>query len=256
MRNLLGKKINSRTRKELDGISEKAHIPINGCKRMFDNLKRIQKSIEDIEDKNIIEEIQKEFHLNYGLASQYSYIIFMNLLRLDTTKRKMAHFKYENFEAAAAVFYKCWRHPEIIYEFDEDFCQDLKEIKASFFCIKDIWEEYRTLISQNLQNSGNMILMKKGQQIFKLLLRNILIIGTTLSNSKENRSIFIQIIDKITEPCISVGWSKSDVVIIFNSIMSQFKELSFFDDEFKKQYNKSFNRLIIGIQQSSIQFFP
>eukprot|EP00833_Pecoramyces_ruminatium_P015905 jgi/Orpsp1_1/1189937/evm.model.d7180000075589.1 len=68
MRNLLGKKINSRTRKELDSISEKTQIPLTGCKRIFDNLKRIQKNIEDIEDKDFVEEIKKEYHLPTSLA--------------------------------------------------------------------------------------------------------------------------------------------------------------------------------------------
>jgi len=256
MRNLLGKKINSRTRKELDSVSEKTQVPLGGCKRIFDNLKRIQKNIEDIENKDFIEEIKKEYHLPTSLAKQYAYIIFTNLLRLDTSKRKMASIEYSSFERAAAAFYTYWREPTNIYEFDEDFCQDLKEIKTHFFCIKDIWEEYRTLIITELQKNGNESVINKGSQIFKLLLRNILTIGATLCNSKENRSIYIQIIDKIAEPCLSVGYMKEDIMAVFDAILLQFNELKFFNEDFKKKYTDSFRRLIIGIQQSSVHFIP
>ncbi|KAG4084359.1 acidic fibroblast growth factor binding protein [Neocallimastix lanati (nom. inval.)] len=256
MRNLLGKKINSRTRKELDSISEKTQVPLIGCKRIFDNLKRIQKNIEDIENKNFIEEIKKEFYLPTSLARQYAHIIFINLLRLDTSKRKMASIEYSCFERAAAVFYTYWREPSNLYDFDEDLCQDFKELKANFFSIKDIWEEYRTKINFELQKNENELIINKGSQIFKLLLRNILTIGSTLSNSKENRNIFIQIIDKITEPCISVGLSREEVTIVFDIILSQFKEIKYFNDEFKTKYENSYKRLITGIQQSSLQFIP
>jgi len=77
MRNLLGKKINSRTRKELDSISEKTQIPLAGCKRIFDNLKRIQKKIEDLENKDFIEEIKKEYHLPTSLARYFQYYKYL-----------------------------------------------------------------------------------------------------------------------------------------------------------------------------------
>jgi len=256
MRNLLGKKINSRTRKELDSISEKTQIPLAGCKRIFDNLKRIQKKIEDLENKDFIEEIKKEYHLPTSLASQYAHIIFTNLLRLDTSKRKMTPISYTSFERAAAVFYNYWRDPSNIYDFDEDLCQDFKEIKTHFFCIKDVWEEYKSKIIFELQKYGYDSTISKGSQIFKLILRNILTVGTTLCNSKENRNIFIQIIDKITEPCISVGYKIEDVKAIFDAILSQFDEVKYFDDEFKNKYSESYKRLIIGIYQSAIQFMP
>ncbi|KAJ3314856.1 hypothetical protein HDV04_005277 [Boothiomyces sp. JEL0838] len=43
VRELLGKKLTHRVRKELDDISTLTGIPILGCRRMFDNLKRITK---------------------------------------------------------------------------------------------------------------------------------------------------------------------------------------------------------------------
>jgi len=256
MRNLLGKKINSRTRKELDSISEKTQVPIAGCKRMFDNLKRIQKKIEDIENKDFICEIKKEYHIPTSLAKQYAHIIFTNLLRLDTSKRKMSLIDYVSFERAAAVFYTYWREPTNIYEFDEDLCQDFKDLKTQFFCIKEIWEDYKSKVIFELQKSGNDLIISKGSQVFKLLLRNILTIGSSLNNSKENRNIFIQVIDKITEPCVSVGYKKDDVIAVFDAILSQFSELKYFDEEFMNRYSNSYKRLILGIQQSSIQFIP
>lgn len=164
--------------------------------------------------------------------------------------------EYSCFERAAAIFYTYWRDPTNIYDFDEDLCQDFKDLKTNFFCIKDIWEEYKSKINFELQKYGNELIINKGSQIFKLLLRNILTIGATLSNSKENRNIFIQIIDKITEPCLSVGYKKEEMIKVFDAILAQFDEIKYFDDDFRNKYGNSYKRLIIGIQQSSIQFIP
>ncbi|KAL3900530.1 MAG: hypothetical protein SGCHY_001261 [Lobulomycetales sp.] len=41
-RELLGKKLSHRARKDLDDICLMTRIPIDGCKRMFDNFKRYQ----------------------------------------------------------------------------------------------------------------------------------------------------------------------------------------------------------------------
>ena len=168
----------------------------------------------------------------------------------------MSSIDYGSFERAAAVFYTYWREPSNIYEFDEDMCQDFKDLKTQFFSFKDVWEDYKSKIIFELQKNGNDALISNGSQIFKLLLRNILTIGSTLCNSKENRNIFIQVIDKIAEPCISVGYKKDDVIVIFDAILSQFNEIKFFDGEFVDRYFNSFKRLILGLQQSSIQFIP
>ena len=75
LREVLGKKLSSRARKELDDAHEKSRIPIAGCRRMFDNLKRIMKRVEDLEG-NIFKIIQADFLLPRQLAELSIYELF------------------------------------------------------------------------------------------------------------------------------------------------------------------------------------
>jgi hypothetical protein len=86
VREILGKKLTSRARKELEEIVSKTRIPISGCRRMFDNLKRISKRLEDAPSSagshfqdgkalpnsvknSMVELIQHDFGLNPELAT-------------------------------------------------------------------------------------------------------------------------------------------------------------------------------------------
>ncbi|KAJ1550544.1 hypothetical protein HK405_000340, partial [Cladochytrium tenue] len=69
IREVLGKKLSSRPRRELDEAHEKSRIPIPGCRRMFDNLRRLMKRVEDVEG-NMEKIFQTDFLLPPGLAKQ------------------------------------------------------------------------------------------------------------------------------------------------------------------------------------------
>lgn len=47
VRELLGKKLTSKNRKDLDEISEKTGVSLKGCRRQYDNIKRVFKVVED-----------------------------------------------------------------------------------------------------------------------------------------------------------------------------------------------------------------
>jgi TolA-binding protein len=74
IRELLGKKLTQRVRKDLEEVSQKTKVHINGCRRMFDNLKRIQKRVEDLEGP-ITDVIIQNFLIPRELASRYSNIV-------------------------------------------------------------------------------------------------------------------------------------------------------------------------------------
>lgn len=67
VREILGKKLNSRARKELEEIVSKTKFPLIGCRRIFDNLKRVSKRLEDTEG-SIVDTIQYDFLLPKELA--------------------------------------------------------------------------------------------------------------------------------------------------------------------------------------------
>ena len=98
VRDLLGKRLNQRLRKDLDTISQKTRTSMAGCKRMFDNLKRVYKILEDMEvSGNPVTYLTLKFQLPQELAQEYAYIIFINGYRLDTLKRKLAQVQLSDF---------------------------------------------------------------------------------------------------------------------------------------------------------------
>jgi hypothetical protein len=45
---MVGRKLSSRLRKDLDEVAEKTGVLLNSCKRQFDNVKRVFKTVEDM----------------------------------------------------------------------------------------------------------------------------------------------------------------------------------------------------------------
>lgn len=40
LREIFGKKVSSKTRKDLDDVSELTHVPLRSCHRQYDNIQR------------------------------------------------------------------------------------------------------------------------------------------------------------------------------------------------------------------------
>lgn len=40
LREVFGKKVNSKTRKDLDDVSELTRVPLKSCRRQYDNIRR------------------------------------------------------------------------------------------------------------------------------------------------------------------------------------------------------------------------
>ena len=54
-REILGKKLSSRYRKDLDEVAEKTCVKLKSCRRQFDNVKRIYKVVEEMPGKYLQE---------------------------------------------------------------------------------------------------------------------------------------------------------------------------------------------------------
>lgn len=74
IRELLGKKLSSRHRKDLDEVSEKTNVTLKSCRRQFDNIKRVFKMVEELPG-NLMQNIKCNFLLSDEL-SRYSFVAF------------------------------------------------------------------------------------------------------------------------------------------------------------------------------------
>ena len=71
VREVLGKKLSSRHRKDLDEVSEKTNISLKSCRRQFDNIRRIHKACEEMPG-HAVTNIQTMFLLSTELAKYLS----------------------------------------------------------------------------------------------------------------------------------------------------------------------------------------
>lgn len=135
-REILGKKLTSRYRKDLDEVADKTGVRIKSCRRQFDNVKRIYKAVEEMPG-NVAQNIKQIFLLNEELARKYATIVFITCIRFETAKRKLQYLTFEDFYECSQVIMTFWSYtyqhsgPEYYdTEMDKEFLLDLRELRC------------------------------------------------------------------------------------------------------------------------------
>jgi hypothetical protein len=247
VRELLGKRLTSRSRKDLDDVAEKTKVPLHSCRRQFDNLKRIYKKVEDLQG-DLITNIQTKFLLNLDVASSYSYILFMTENRIDTTKKKLSFMYFRDFEYCASVFMKYWTDSLHHEDIDENLAQDLRDLKTTLSVDKNLPDQFVQLLPTTSALDRERVYL-----LHKIMFRNILQIGSTLSQ-KEFRDIFIALMEKIVEPIFNAGDITVDQFeFFFQHLSCSFTSVESFKPAFRERYHKSWSRLIDGIKLSCVR---
>ncbi|KAI9100619.1 acidic fibroblast growth factor binding protein [Phlyctochytrium arcticum] len=259
VREILGKKLSSRTRKELEVVAERTKVPVAGCKRMFDNLKRVNKTVEDA-DQRIVEDIQREFLLSKDLAKHYAQVIFISNYRLDTFKRRLAHIRFSDFEYVASVLIQYFASPTfatpILDELDTSLAQDARDLRSILFNQRGVLDEYRSLVSTHLAQAGGGLILERGGAAFKLLLRNILVLCTSTCHSKDLRDFFINLQSTVTEVVQSqLLWSPSHLELFFDACACQFACLTTINSQLRDRYKGSVVRMMEGMKRAALRFY-
>jgi len=116
MRELIGRKLTSRARKDLDEVSESTGILRPSCARQFDNLKRIF----DAGDENgfqvsaphtsMTAMLAYEFKIPVALATRYSNILWLLYHRFNvhSSKRRTAFLDVASLEFCADALRTAW----------------------------------------------------------------------------------------------------------------------------------------------------
>ena len=124
-------------------------------------------------------------------------------------------------------------------------------LKIALFNHKDVLDRFRLALLQTLddQELGDKLTLP----IFKNMIRNILAIGSSLSNSKEIRDLFLIIMERIVEPCIlSYGWTAKDLEGFIKGLIGVLQSGPDFGGVSK--YLKTFHRLFTAVLLVSIRF--
>ena len=230
VREFFGKKLSTKNRKDLDDVSEKTGISLKSCRRQFDNIKQILRVVDDYEG-SLVENIRTQFILPESLARSYASVVFISHNRFETNKRKLAHLNFSDFTYCANQMIDRWtagaegsHAVDDDLELDRDFLQELHDLKLSL--IDRVWidRQLKFVMKELRRKKLPTHTLRAMEGSFKSTSKAITQLGTSLIHSKDVKDFFVDVIEKIVEPCKQLQLSKEDAASLFRSIASTFPE--------------------------------
>ena len=230
VREFLGRKLSSKNRKDLDDVSEKTTVALRSCRRQFDNIKQVLKVVDDFEG-SLVENIKQHFLLPDQLAHSYASLVFLSHNRFETGKRRLAHLSVGDFTACANLMIEHWtlgstgsRLVDDDLELDRDFLQELHDLKINL--VDKVWiERHQKLVVRDLkkQHSAQQ-LVRSFETHFKVLSRAITSLGSSLIHSKDMKDFFVDLMEKVIEPCKQQKWGQEEVDLVLKSMVEVFPD--------------------------------
>ncbi|XP_021933150.1 acidic fibroblast growth factor intracellular-binding protein isoform X4 [Zootermopsis nevadensis] len=176
IRELLGKKLSSRHRKDLDEVSEKTCVLLKSCRR-------------------------------------YGAVVFIACIKFETGKKKLQYLTFPDFYHCAQSIMASWTYvdkgvPEYDdKELDREFLLDLRELRI----LLEKEKEHKHLVCQKLKPQ---LLERSYQELdanFRSYTRALVGLACNLHRSRELRSLFLELVERCLEPWRQVSWSHTDL---------------------------------------------
>ncbi|KAJ2747974.1 hypothetical protein GGI20_000061 [Coemansia sp. BCRC 34301] len=244
MLEFLSRKLNSRTRNYLPEVAARTGIPVASCKRQFENIRRIAKQSEDEEGVSLVNEIMDRFALSEPLATHYAHILFLNINRVDTTKRCLAHFKFADFDFCASILIQYWTSSTSTMTLDDidqpltQHAQQLKNLlvenKANFDCLCTAVRAHigslapRTpsgsfTSTSTIPSSALLSLLEnravRGSTQIRAILRVSFAIVADIGASSTLRNVLGIIVEKLVDSFASMGLRSEDMELFYDSVI-------------------------------------
>merc|ERR1719295_1058184 len=248
-REIVGKKLSSRLRKDLDEICEKPScksIKLLSARRQYDNVKRVFKTIEDMAG-DYVTNIVAQFGLSPSLAEKYATLVFAASFKFEFSKKRLNYLNFDMIRRICLILIDDWVETggggggggssprggggggttdpddESICEpsLDKDFLTSLRELKT----LQDRDKEHRNVVCSRLQmvhtttaTGGDRQLSgskacQEFESCFKSLTRGVVAVANGLSHNKEVKDFFVQLLEKLVEPLRSMQVTRTDVDI-------------------------------------------
>eukprot|EP01135_Chromosphaera_perkinsii_P003385 Nk52_evm9s242 gene=Nk52_evmTU9s242 len=261
IRELLGKKLVSRTKKDIDEICEKIGISLRNGRRQFDNTKRIFKTVEDL-DGNIYTNIQNNFLLSRKLSEYYAHITFLSSHRIECSKKKLQNLQFQDFNMFVKEMIVHWT-PGGTNSQDDDLdrhlTHELRSIKFILTSDSDTLEDFKKyahkIFIENIEDGKAKYARLAGS--FVSIFRGTLSIGSGLSQSKEFRDIFIDIYERVVEPLRPAKCTSQDLDAFFSVAVDVYKLCGDSKSPLAKSYpyGRSFERFINVIRKIAVRMY-
>lgn len=225
IREILGKKLSSRNRKDLDDVNEKTKVPLRSCRRQFDNVKRVFRTVEDMMG-SLVKNIKTHYLLSEELANNYATVVFMANHRFETGKKKVSHLTFDDYSYCAVLMIANWSysavecdsHQDQDVDLDRNFLQNLRDLKL--LLEKEYMDELKNYVINTLKTTFTRKKLSDLEENFKNMSKAIINIAYGLNHSKEVRDFFLDVTEKLIEPMILCGWTSEDM----SNFLSVFKD--------------------------------
>jgi len=213
-REILGRKLNSKLRKDLDEVADKTGILIRSCRRQFDNIKKVFKAVEDVAPRNYVSTISSTFGLSKTLAEKYAALVFAASFRLELTKKKLAYLSFDQVKIVSLMLVSEWGDKDDAQEptLDKEFLASLKDIRV----LLDREKEHRNAVIKSLKASNELSAasITDLETNFKAITRSVIGFATTVSSNKDVKDIFVHLVEKPVDTFKTMGASDK-VVDVF-----------------------------------------
>ncbi|KAJ1839078.1 hypothetical protein LPJ73_006880, partial [Coemansia sp. RSA 2703] len=244
----LSRKLNSRTRTYLPEVATKTGVPISSCKRQFENIKRIAKQSEDEEGVPLVNEIMDKFALPEPLAKKYAHILFLNINRVDTTKRCLSHFKFADFDFCASTLILYWTTMSstmTLDDIDEPLTQHAQQLKSLLVENKTNFDRLCTAVCNHIatmaaktpadapavnggSSSPSQALLHvletrntRGTTQLRAVLRTSFSLVASIDASSTLRDVLGTIVEKIVDTFASLGLSSEDMELFYDLVAAE-----------------------------------
>ena len=111
VRALLGKKLTSKLRKDLDDVADSADVRLRAAQRTFDNLRRVFNHCDEVDwAVRVVPALQRAFALPPLLAWRYAVTLFLLRSRMNIadSRKRLAHAPADAFEGPASALLVLW----------------------------------------------------------------------------------------------------------------------------------------------------
>ena len=238
MREILGKKMSTKLRKDMDDVSEKTGISLRSCQRQFDNVKNILKNHEDMES-GLTDVLTKHYVFSDSLVTKYYPLISIFIIRFETTKKRLLYLTFDDIIICTEYIFESWRSVTDIHlaaekhvdvdEIDRNFLQELRDMR-SIALEKDFQDLHKSLVLSRVeQQVCTLHFAKSVDANFRIISRNLFTLGAGLSQSKDFRDFFNDVVEKLIEPIKQFEWSQKELDVLLTAVINSWGDLK--DDE-------------------------
>ncbi|KAA0197623.1 Acidic fibroblast growth factor intracellular-binding protein [Fasciolopsis buskii] len=223
LRELVGRKLSTKTRRELSEIAERCDLRVRSCKRQFDNLLCVARRTEDLPGR-LVDSIKTHFLLPDWLCECYAAVVFILTNRFDVQKRSLAYITFGDLVYCAGQLMSQWTavgrdtkgDANATVDLDLQFFHDLREVKP-LAENKEYLDKHKMFVARALSDAKATHITSNLDTNFKPISKAIIAIACGLTHAKEMRDFFLDIVERLIEPMRVLGWPPNEVKLFLDA---------------------------------------